>query len=126
MINKGEDMKKSDGFTLVELMAVIAVLALIAIIAYPIVTGVIKTSEKKLSKEQIRTIEEAARTYTIKNGPESCGCVSIADLQSSGYLETGKIMDPETGNQLTGQVTIKWLEDKKQYTYTYGTSCGCN
>lgn len=119
-------MKKSDGFTLVELMAVIAVLALIAIIAYPIVTGIIKTSEKKLSKEQIRTIEEAARTYTIKNGPESCGCVSIADLQSGGYLETGKIMDPETGNQLTGQVTIKWLADKKQYTYTYGTSCGCN
>ena len=115
--------KNKQGFTLVELMAVIAVLAIIALIAYPIVTGTISGSKDKLSDEQKRTLEEAAKLYTIKNAPQFCECVSVKTLQSSGYLEEGDIKDPKTGGTLNGCVAIKWIEDKKQYSYTYGGSC---
>ena len=69
--------KKSEGFTLIELLAVIALLALVALIAYPIVINSVKKTGKKLSKEQINNIEDAARDYAIKHGPEECSCISI-------------------------------------------------
>ncbi len=116
-------MKKNNkGFTLVELMAVIAVLAIIALIAYPLVTKTITNSKDKLSDEQKRTLEEAAKLYAIKNAPESCECVDVETLQSSGYLEDGDIKDPK-GGTLNGCVAIKWNESSKQYSYTYGGSC---
>lgn len=117
-------MKKNDrGFTLVELMAVIVVLAIIALIASPMVMNTINNSKKKLSSEQIKTLEEAARLYAIKNGPDTCECVTIATLQSEGYLEEGTISDPDTGGTLNGCVAIKWNESSKQYSYKYGGSC---
>ncbi len=115
-------MKKNNGFTLVELMAVIAVLAIIALIAYPLVTKTITNSKEKLSDEQKRTLEEAAKLYAIKNGPETCECIPVTSLQAGGYLEEGDIKDPK-GGTLDGCVAIKWNEASNQYSYTYGGSC---
>ena len=118
--------KKSEGFTLIELLAVIALLALVALIAYPIVINSVKKTGKKLSKEQINNIEDAARDYAIKHGPEECSCISIEDLQTGGYLDKGKISDPDTGEQLNGYVTIEWVESQSQYSYKYGENCNCS
>lgn len=124
-------MKKNNrGFTLVELMAVIIILGIIAVIAYPLVTGTISKSKKKLSTEQINVIYDAANMYAVKNGPDECGCVTIDNLQKSGYLEKGKVVDPATGGALSGAVRIKWDTENNQYDYHYDggyteTSCGC-
>ena len=118
--------KKSEGFTLIELLAVIVLLALIALITYPSVIGTVKKTGNKLSKEQINNIEDAARDYAIKHGPEECGCISVDDLQTGGYLDTGKISNPDNGEQLNGYVTIEWVESQSQYSYKYGESCNCS
>lgn len=118
--------KNNQGFTLVELLAVIAILAVIATIAYPLITNTINSSKKNLSKNQEKMILEAARLYAIKNVSESCKCVTVSQLQSSGYLESKDAKDPETGATFTGYVTMNWESSENQYSYTYGNSCGCS
>lgn len=111
--------KNNEGFTLVELMAVIAVLAVIALIAYPLVTQTINSSKEKLSKEQVNAVISAAKLYTVKN--PHCGCVTVQTLKEKGFLEDKDVVDPKTGTNLTGGVSLAWQNN--QYSYQYSPSC---
>lgn len=111
---------KEEGFTLVELLAIIVILALIALITYPIVTQTISNSKDKLSDEQYSRIYDAAKAYAVKNVSGDSACVTIATLKASGFLEDKTISDPKTGNTLDGHVSIVWNSSNNQYTYTYG------
>ena len=55
------------GFTLIELMAVIVVLGVIATISVIAVDKIIKENKENAYKAQIATIEDAARTWGVKN-----------------------------------------------------------
>ena len=66
-------MKKKNGFTLVELLAVIVILAIIALIATPIVLGIIEESrvntQKVSAQYMIDTVEKAySMAYTENMG----------------------------------------------------------
>ena len=57
---KGEKMKKKNGFTLVELLAVIVILAIILVIAVPKITDTIKNSKKASFESSAKTIAAQA------------------------------------------------------------------
>ncbi len=112
-------MRNKKGFTLVELLAVIVILGLIAVIAAPLVLGTINSSKDSLSKEQKNRIIEAAKIYAVKNG--HCGCVTIADLHSGGFIESEDIANPKDGSNFGGGVKLEWKDN--QYVYSYDSSC---
>ena len=63
-------MRKKNGFTLTELLAVISILAAIIIIATPIVLSTMNKSKKLIKEEDKKTALEAVKTYLsdIENG----------------------------------------------------------
>lgn len=90
-----EIRNKEEGFTLVELLAVIAILAIIVAIAVPAIGNVISDSKSKAEKAEIELIEDAARLAitatgavrpTTSNDKVIGGHVTVEDLVNEGYL----------------------------------------
>lgn len=79
-----ELMNKEEGFTLVELLAVIVILGIIVAIAVPAVGGVIDNAKGNANDAQTELVKDAARLYfTDKPGETS---VTVEQLKSGGYL----------------------------------------
>lgn len=84
-------MKKKNGFTLVELLAVIVVLGVILAIATTNVLKSINDSKEKTKYMAAKEIVEIAEAYFAINNQT---CVNVTDLES--YLESDAT-NPETG-----------------------------
>jgi len=82
-------MKKEEGFTLVELLAVIVILGVIVAISIPSIGGIIDRANTDADAAEEALIIDAARLYeigeevTITNDPG----VKVSVLKSEGYLE---------------------------------------
>lgn len=96
------ESKKSIGFTLVELLAVIVVLAIIALISVPIITGVIDKAKEGALKDSAYGIIEAGELYyasNLKEGIEetefTCSknkCINEEkEIEYKGDIDTGII-----------------------------------
>ncbi|MFL2117298.1 competence type IV pilus major pilin ComGC [Marinilactibacillus psychrotolerans] len=107
MRNQNKKMiKKENGFTLVELLAVLVILGIIVAIAIPSIGKIIDNAEGSASESEIALVEDAARLYFIENeGTE----VDVETLISEGYLE-----ERGEASDLTGTVT----KSDGEYTYT--------
>jgi len=116
-------MKKS-GFTLVELLAVIIILAIISTIASLLVGKTITNSTEELTEIQIKNIEEAAKTYYLKEGiaeedynRKNYGtCVNVSYLVENGYIDK-KVINPKNKEEITGSVSITYNSNKYRYDY---------
>lgn len=118
------------GFTLIELLAVIMLLTIISAITVFSVGSVINNSRESISETQIKNIEEAAKSYYLKEGIENeiygaettKTCVNLSYLIEKGYVNDDKIISPETNEEINGSVKIVYKS--KQYSYEYQeTSC---
>jgi type IV pilus assembly protein PilA len=79
--------KKQDGFTLVELLAVIVILAVIAAIAIPAVGHIINSSRQKAEANDALQIIDAAKLYMADgNVDTTSGTVKISPTDLSSYL----------------------------------------
>ena len=113
------------GFTLVELLAVIVILGVLALITFPIIDGTIKNSKEKALESTIKSIEDAAYNYSVKN---DIGYqlyykkITLEELSTAGLLEK-EIIDPVTNNKMNGCVLYKWDEVYKQYEFKYDEEC---
>ena len=98
---KGEIVKKKNGFTLVELLAVIVILAIILIIAMPKISEVIKKT--RLSSLEATTkmiINSAEKKYTenqVLEQDTNISCSDVAKLNKNDY-GTCKITFDDKGN----------------------------
>ncbi|WP_413526865.1 competence type IV pilus major pilin ComGC [Marinilactibacillus psychrotolerans] len=99
-------IKKENGFTLVELLAVLVILGIIVAIAIPAVGNIIENAEKSANESEQELIIDAARLYFIENDGNE---VDVDTLISEGYLE-----NQGEDSDLTGTVT----ETDGEYTYT--------
>ena len=60
-------MKKRNGFTLIEVLAVVVILALLTLVAIPVVTHSIRLSKEKVYHEQVKRILESAEKLLQKD-----------------------------------------------------------
>lgn len=80
-------MKREDGFTLVELLAVIVILGIILAIAIPAIGNVISKAGEDADDAEKELILDAARLYFTLDETEA-ESVTPADLVEAGYLES--------------------------------------
>ncbi|MGP6139280.1 competence type IV pilus major pilin ComGC [Jeotgalibaca sp. A127] len=78
-------LNKEDGFTLVELLAVLAILAVIVGISIPLIGNVIGNSKADASAVQTELVMDAAQLYFIEN--DTATSVSIQTLKDKNYIE---------------------------------------
>ena len=121
-------MKRKNGFTLVEILAVLTVLALILGIIIPSVTNAIDSSKKNTAKLSIEiyahAIENAVAVYMSNNMGDVPG--GLEDLELSGK-NFEKILTPnavfnEKGKLLKVTASI----DKFNCVYEVGKETTCN
>ena len=103
---------KNNGFTLVELLAVLVILSLITLITVPIILGVLNSSKKNLNDTQVKAIENAAQNWGVRNvtvvdGGVSISCVEANELYDKGFLD----------NKVSGVVRITYEDNQLVYTY---------
>ena len=126
-------MKKSNGFTLVEILMVIVILAVILLIAAPSIISVLGTSKLKLYDEQLKKIEEAASQYILmpNSKPFINGTVTItlSELINENYFET-EVRDPRCGRNFDkNKTTIDIYKNEDglvEYNIKVISPCGNN
>lgn len=79
-------MNKEEGFTLVELLAVIVILGIILAIAIPSIGGVIDRARGGANDAEQELIVDAARLYFTTEQPTD-NTVTVEALETAGYLE---------------------------------------
>ncbi len=134
-------MKKSKGFTLVELLGVIVVLALIIAIAVPSVITITNKIKNKMYCTKIENIEAAAKLYAEDEEPINTIEVSVATLIEQGYFKKESndcsLSDPnkpcvkspiDNKNMDNDKINITRSNNKYSATYKleneYKTLCG--
>ena len=113
----GDDMKNKNGFTLVELLAVIAILGILMVFAVPELLSQLKKSKGDALNRVKDIVISAAKNYVSDyelNAPIS---VSITDLCDEDYLEC-PVKNPVTDTNMTGYVIANKL-DNYMYVNTY-------
>ena len=127
---------KNKGFTLIEVLAILVILAVIIMISFPIITSSINSSKKKAYNHQVKTIENAARTYMSQNDnllPESGEYVDVkvTDLKNEGLIQNKDIKnpmyeknstEPKKKNE-TFNGCVKVTNNSNKYTYKYRQDC---
>lgn len=118
---------KKNGFTLAEMLGVIIILALLALVVFPTVANLIKSSKDKSYQEQVNYITDAASNWIVENASTlsktGYKCLSVADLKSSGFLESKSIIDPRDNSEMSGYVKITYNASYNQFEKEYVTSC---
>ena len=110
----GDSMKR--GFTLVELLAVLILLGVVSLIAIPSIGKILNRSREKARESTKNNIRELPDDGSHK-------CLSVSEIEESGYISNDDIVDPTTEEKLTGYVKIYFDNTYNQYTYEYVKSC---
>lgn len=86
MRKKIEELRnREEGFTLVELLAVIVILGIIVAIAIPAIGNIIDNAQEDADEASVEMIESSARIYFTQNPDQDT--VSISTLRDEGYLD---------------------------------------
>ncbi len=119
-------MKKKQGFTIIELLAVLSILMLMSLIIIPTIFSSLDKAKEKEYNRLMNIISEAAETYYLKykqNFPEitttTPGYVSLKQLKETYLDETLK--NPITEQELKDESLVRIIVNDKgilEYTYT--------
>lgn len=91
--------KKSQGFTLVEIMIVVVIIGLLAAMAIPAFNKVRETSQAKTCVNNLRQIASAADQYFLENGGETS--VTLGGLVGTEEYIKATPTCPKNGTYLT-------------------------
>ncbi len=112
---------KKNGFTLIEIIAVIVVLGVILLIIMPNFTDILNRSRQRLNQSQKDQIISSARVWGIENlgSSNDVNKITIATLQNGGYLEDKEIKDLIDRKEIKTDTVICITFKDNQYIYTY-------
>ena len=110
---------KKNGFTLVELLAIIAVLTAIMLLVLPKFSSSVNDGKQKEYNKLIKTIENAGKVYHTYN--QGKNKVSINELVKEDLLTSG-IKSPIDDTLISGCVFFG-KDEKGLNTYTYQKYC---
>ena len=98
-------MKKKNGFTLVELLAVIVILAIILVIAVPKITDTIKNSKIASFESSAKTIAAQAEKKKMENeildNSNPINCNNLVKLSNSDYISCSIYFDSNNNALVT-------------------------
>ena len=110
-----------EGFTLVELLAVIVILSIIAIITVPNVINIFNENKEKTKEIQINTILDAAKKYTIRHSLTRETKIYLNDLVDDKLLDKKALIDPSTNQEFENPCVVVNVGSK--VTYTFHDNC---
>ena len=121
-------MKKINGFTLVELLAVIILLGLISAIGIPTVKNITRDAKQKGYEKQVATVLESAENWGTENTellPKVSGSILVKmdTLKKEGFLENKEIINPVEKSEMNGCAEIIYNSEFNQYEYKYIKNC---
>ena len=128
---------KNKGYTLVELLAVFVILGIIIMISVPVISETINSSKDKAYDEQVKILENAARTYMSEHSkdlPDNNGLsfyVEVEYLKDSGLISDEDIKNPNysSGSEESKKKNqyfngcIKVTNTGNKFTYEYQDEC---
>lgn len=103
----GDSMKRKQGFTMVELLAVIIILAIVIAIATLAVLGFLRSSRVTTCENLMVTIKREAETHVLGTNRDPVGThtVNLDTLCNEGLIEC-PIVHPITGEELNNNVSV--------------------
>ena len=113
---------KKQGFTLVELLAVIIIIGLMGLIIIPTVNKAIRDFRGDTYENQIETIELAASNWATDNPyslPAEDGgvtTITLGTLKSGGYVDAD-LKNPKTDKSFPNDLLIEITRKKKNFRY---------
>ncbi|MFA5408290.1 MAG: prepilin-type N-terminal cleavage/methylation domain-containing protein, partial [Bacilli bacterium] len=114
-------MSKKDGFTLVELLAVIVILGVVLVITIPPITNYIDSAKLQTYINHEETVVKSTKNYLLANDsllPVEIGDtaeIELSALQEAGYID--KIISPEDKKtECSGYILVTKISDK-DYDY---------
>ena len=116
------NMKNKNGFTMVELLAVLVVLAVITAITMPVITSTLKESRESSYDRQLDVIIDGAKSYGAKNignlpSIGSSKTITLRDLKDEGFVEED-ITNPETKKLFADTMEIRISNNNGDIEYT--------
>ena len=103
----------NQGFTLVELLAVMVILVSISLVSVVGITSSLTKRGDKEKKEQIELAVGAAKIY-FSLEEDSDNCVKISDLKNKGYIN---------GDQKVDTLNSSYVIKLSGNSYVYRSSC---
>ena len=103
---------KTNGFTLLELVAVIVILALIGLLTMPLITKLINNNKDKAYNNQIINIENAAKNwgadniYLLPDEEDETLYITLAHLKATGLIDKS-IINSQTENEFLNDMKIR-------------------
>ena len=113
---------KKNGFTLVELTAVLIILLVLGMIIIPIVENSINSGKNELYVAQLDSIKASLKKYAVSNINSKIKNVgdniflSLYQLKIENYLALD-IKDPRTETLLPNDMLLRIHKESKNYTY---------
>lgn len=113
---------KRNGFTLVELTAVLIILSVLGMIIIPIVENSINSGKNELYVAQLDSIKASLKKYAVSNVNSKIKNVgdniflSLYQLKIENYLALD-IKDPRTETLLPNDMLLRIHKESKNYTY---------
>ena len=113
---------KKNGFTLVELTAVLIILSVLGMIIIPIVEDSINSGKNELYVAQLDSIKASLKKYAVSNINSKIKNVgdniflSLYQLKIENYLALD-IKDPRTETLLPNDMLLRIHKESKNYTY---------
>lgn len=121
-----------NGFTLVELLAILVLLGVIILVSVPNIIETNKNSRQQNYEQYTNNIENAAEIYVethtdkyqaLKTTYNTSVTIKSEDLVAAGFIQ-GTLTNPKTDVQLINEAScVKVKNENGTLKYTYQASC---